>query len=212
MASDDYRYPEDDFDRRGRERSPQAVHRAPRPWWAVWWPLLAVLIAAPVVAIVLVQLATNDGGSSSAATTSQEATATAAEEEGGETAEGGEGAEGESEEAEPTEEESSAEPTEEESTEPEVTIDQALPVRVLNGSGVAGAAATVQEQLIGLGWTNVAADNYQSAQPQVSTIFYANADMLDEAEALAAELGIGPVQELSSITDIAVVLRTDTVG
>ncbi|PFG20525.1 LytR C-terminal domain-containing protein [Serinibacter salmoneus] len=218
MASDDYPYPEDEFDRRGRERSPQAVHRAPRPWWAVWWPLIAVVIAAPVLAIVLVNIATNGGDSSASTTTSQESVATESAE--GEATEGtddaeaeqGEQTDGEAGEGEATEAETTAEPTEEETTEPEVTLDFALPVRVLNGSGVAGAAGASQEQLVAAGWTNVTAGNYESAQPQVSTVFYANAEMLEEAEAIAAELGIGPVSELTSITDIAVVLRADTVG
>lgn len=80
---------------------------------------------------------------------------------------------------------------------------------MLNGAGVSGLAGRTQERLAGVGWTAVEAGNYQSAQPEVSTVYYANADLADEAQAIADELGITPVSELGDIASITVVLRSD---
>lgn len=206
MAEDTYPYPEDEFDDLGRQRTPQGVHRAPRPWWRVWGPLIAVVILAPLVAFGLVRLAAGGSDDPGGATTP-----TAAEVTPGDGAEGGEttGEEG----AEPTDEpaEGETEPAPEETeAEPEpAPVDRAAAVSVLNGAGVQGLAGRVQERLEGTGWSAVSAGNYQSAEPSVSTVFYRDAGLLPAAEAVAAELGIGPVVELADVASVTVVLRSD---
>ncbi len=198
MAQDDYDYPEDEFDVLGNDRTPAAVHRAPRPWWRVWGPLIAVVVLAPVIAYGLVSLGT--GGD-----TDPEPVATSTEQPA-ETEAPPEGEEGTA----PTEEEST--PVEEETTpeEPEAPpIDRSVEVRVLNGAAVSGLAGRVSETVSGDGWTTVVAGNYTSPQPQVSTIFYNNADLLDEAQALGELLGIEPITELADVPAVTVVLRPD---
>lgn len=207
MAQDDYPYPEDEFDALGKNRSPQAVHRAPRPWWRVWGPLIAVVVLAPLLAFALVKVATNDGAPSGGTqpttpvvTTEPTDTATGDGESGAAT----EGGEGEATDA-------TGEPTEDATPEPP-PVDRGVAVSVLNGARVQGLAGSVQERLTGEGWTNVTAGNYTSAQPEVSTVFYANAELQPAAQALADSLGIGPVTELASVESVTIVLRPDFAG
>ncbi|WP_284248937.1 LytR C-terminal domain-containing protein [Litorihabitans aurantiacus] len=80
---------------------------------------------------------------------------------------------------------------------------------MLNGASVQGLAGRVGEVVSGDGWTTVVPGNYTSPQPQVSTIFYNNEDLLDEAQALGALLGIEPITELADVPTITVVLRPD---
>lgn len=203
MAEDTYPYPEDEFDELGKHRTPQGVHRAPRPWWRVWGPLIAVVILAPLLAYGLVRLAA--GGSNDADPAPTPTVTASAEQTPGEGEGTGEPApeETEGQTEEPTE------PAPEETTPEEVPVDRAVPVSVLNGAAVQGLAGRTQEVLQGLGWTNVTAGNYTSADPSVSTVYYRDASLLPAAQAVAEELGIGPVTELSSIESISVVLRSD---
>lgn len=209
MAQDDYDYPEDEFDVLGRDRTPQAVHRAPRPWWRVWGPLIAVVVIAPLVAYGLVELATRDGADP-APTSSSSASQEASE---GETTEPPAEGEGDGEATEPPAEgEGEGEPTEEPTTEeppPPPPLDQGVEVRVLNGAAISGLAGRVGDQVGGAGWTTVVPGNYTSPQPEISTIFYNNADLLDEAQAIGELLGIGNVVELADVPAITVVLRPD---
>lgn len=213
MTQDDYRYPQDEFDELGRDRAPQAVHRAPRPWWRVWGPLIAVVILAPILAFALVNVATQDDTDNEAGG----ATATATAEEGTEATEGtGEEAtddgaaagEGEATTEEPAPEETT-EVTQEPTEEPPAPLDQAVAVSVLNGASVQGLAGRTTDRLVAAGWTSVTAGNYQSAQPEVSTVYYRDADLADEAAAIGTELGIATVTELADVESITVVLRSD---
>ncbi|PWD51902.1 hypothetical protein C8046_15885 [Serinibacter arcticus] len=170
----------------------------------MWGPLIAVVIIAPLVAYGLVSLATGDDGTpeQSSPETSQEAGETAPPEGEGEGTEApGETAPGE----EPTEEPTAEEP-------PPPPLDQEVAVSVLNGASVQGLAGQVGETLAEAGWTGATTGNYQSAQPEISTIFYADPDLLDEAQALGELLGIGNVVELGDVPSITVVLRPDFVG
>ena len=198
MAEDTYNFPEDEFDELGKDRTPQGVHRAPRPWWRVWGPLIAVVILAPILAIGLVKIATQDRTSTPEASqsTSQEAEETG---DGTETAT----------EAPTTEAPVTEEPPAEEPTPEAPPIDQSVTVSVLNGAGRQGLAGRVAETLTTAGWTSVEPGNYTSAQPQTSAVYYASADLAPAAQAVAETLGIATVQELGEVTSITVVLRSD---
>lgn len=179
------------------------MHRAPRPWWRVWGPLIAVVILAPLVAFGLVRLAA--GGSNEADPTptvspTSEQTTTEGETGGEETSapEGTDPSEGDGASEEPTE-----------TATPEPEIDRSVAVSVLNGASVQGLAGRTQEALQALEWTSVTAGNYTSAQPTVSTVFYRDESLRAAAEAVAADLGIEPVTELGDIASITVVLRSD---
>ena len=197
MAEDSYNFPEDEFDELGKDRTPQGVHRAPRPWWRVWGPLIAVVILAPILAIGLVKIATQDR------TSTPEASASTSEEVA--TGDGTETAPEETATEEPPVEET---PTEEPTPEAP-PIDQSVTVSVLNGAGRQGLAGRVAETLTTAGWTSVEPGNYTSAQPQTSAVYYANPDLAPAAQAVAETLGIATVQELGEVTSITVVLRSD---
>src|SRR5699024_9998871 len=106
-------------------------------------------------------------------------------------------------------EEPSETPSEEESTAAELNHD--LGVWVLNGAGVTGLAGQTAAQLQDSGWTNVTAANYSSELPTSSAIYYTNAEMADEAEAIGEELGIGALHENpeAATNGVVIVLRTD---
>lgn len=199
MAQDDYDYPEDEFDVLGSNRTPQAVHRAPRPWWRVWGPLVAVVIIAPLIAFGLVELATRDSSAAPdpTATSSEVATDPGT----GETPPEGETTEP------PAPEETT--PVEEETTPEPPPLDRSVAVRVLNGASVQGLAGRVAETVEGDGWTAVEPGNYTSRLPEASTVYYNNPELLPQAQALAELLGIEPVAELADVESITVVLRPD---
>ena len=197
MAQDDYNFPEDEFDLLGRDRTPQAVHRAPRPWWRVWGPLIAVVVIAPLIAFGLVQLATRDSTPAPEATPA--ATEVATDPGTGEAP-----TQGEATEAPPEEE-----PTVEETTPEPPPLDQSVPVRVLNGAGISGLAGNVTETVEAAGWSAVEPGNHTSRDPDVSTIYYNNPELLPQAQALGTLLGIEPLTEYADVDSITVVLRGD---
>jgi hypothetical protein len=198
VTRDDYPYPEDEFDALGADRTPQGVHRAPLPRWRQLLPFIIVLILAPTLAFVAVQALSGGGDdpSPTAGTTTEPAS------DGEPTTEPTEA---------PTEEPTEGETTTEEQTseEPAADLDRSIQVWVLNGSGVGGLAAETQAFLTEDGWEDVNAADYGRPQPSGTTLFYDNADQLDEAEALGDLLGITNLVESSSAADgdLVLVLR-----
>ena len=87
-----------------------------------------------------------------------------------------------------------AEPEEAASTPP-AEADMAAPVAVLNGTGVAGYAGTVADQVIAGGFANVVADNATAWPTNQNTVFYPSASLKATAQAVAAAAGIDAVVE-----------------
>lgn len=210
---------EDEFDVAGRDRAPEGVHRSPRPLWRALLPVIAVIVLAPLLAWGAISLL--GGGEDPAAAPT--ATATAGATEGGTegATEGGtesatEGAtEGGTATAEPTgaaSEEPAATQTPEE-TEPAANVELGTPIAVLNGAGVGGLAGEVVGRLAAEGFTGGVADNYASATPATTTLYYNNAGLQATAEEVASVLGITNLVESASATQaIAIVLRADFTG
>lgn len=205
-------FPEDEFDVAGRDRTPQGVHRGPRSPLRTLLPILAVVVLAPLLAWGAIALL-GDGGEPAPTAGAPAATATAAPggEATGPAASGeapAEGTEGPSEGA------TSEEPTEETTTEePGGEIQYGAPIAVLNGAGINGLAADVVGTLSGAGFTGGVADDYTSAAPATTTLYYNNPDLQATAEEVAKTLNIGNVVESSSATQsIAIVLRSDYQG
>lgn len=201
MSRDDYPYPEDEFDTLGADRTPQGVHRAPLPRWRQLLPFLIVLVLAPTLAFFAVRALSggDDPPPGGETTTTQDASPDPED-----TTDGGTGEEATSDEG--GDDPSSEEPT---SEEPTLDVDYSTQIWVLNGSGVSGLAADAVTELESLGWEDTNAADYGRAQPTATTIFYDNADQLDEAEAVADQLGIDTLVESSSAADgdIVIVLR-----
>lgn len=203
MAKQDYPFPDDEFDLAGPDRSPQGVHRTPRPRWRTLLPFIVVILLAPALAYVGVSYLAGQGnqdgtgsGVTAAPTDQPEVTPTPTVTQTPAEAE-----------AEPV-----AEPTPEPTPE-EPGIPRDVRVVVLNGttrSGLAGsAAARLQED----GFTSTTLGNANSRVPTRSTVYYNNAALAESAQQVATVLGIGPIMELSSATtSIAVVLRSDYAG
>lgn len=194
-------YPEDEFDVAARQRGPEGVHRAPQSLLRALAPFIAVIVIVPLLAWGAVSLLGGGGdGDPEAAPTGPAATAEPSEE--------------------PTAPDATAEETtpeedpEEETTEPGLGEDVVLEtsISVLNGARVGGLAAEVAAELTDAGFTTVGAADYGAAAPDVTTLYYRNADLAPTAEAIGELIGIDNLVEAPSATrnvEIAIVLRAD---
>ncbi|WP_127126505.1 LytR C-terminal domain-containing protein [Georgenia sp. SYP-B2076] len=204
-------FPEDEFDRAGRDRNPQGVHRSPRPLWHALAPIVAVVVLAPLLAWGAITLLgnTGDAAPTASATATTEPSPAAAE-----TAE----AAPETPTAEPTPEpsptpEATAEPTEEPTKEePTPAVKYSAQIAVLNGAGINGLAGDLVAELSSEGFSGGAAADYRSAAPASTTLYYNNAELKATAQQVAKVLGISNIVESASATansDIAIVVRGD---
>lgn len=203
MAKQEYPYPDDEFDVLGADRTPQGVHRTPRPFWRYVLPFVVVLVLAPTLAYFGVGYLSGLGSGPATATTTAPAAADADETE--------------PPADEPTEPADEVTPEPTETPTPTPTEEAPVVLRdtrifVLNGSGSSGWGAGAADRLTADGFTSVVADDYSSRQPRASTVFYNNPELADTAIQVATVLGIGPLVEMASATDsVAVVLRSDYV-
>ena len=182
MSKADYPYPADEFDAPPDPGAPRGVHRVPRSAWSRWWPFLAVIVVVPVLAWGAVTLMANHGGLPNLAvpgvteTPSDSATAAAT---GGATASAP----------------ASAPAQSATTTTPPAsggTVDKTVAVKVLNASGVAGAAAKAATKLTNAGFTSVSAGNSTTTVKQ-SVVYYATAAQQPAAALAASTLGITAV-------------------
>ncbi|MFE7719926.1 LytR C-terminal domain-containing protein [Nocardia rhizosphaerihabitans] len=89
---------------------------------------------------------------------------------------------------------------------PAATVDQSVPVRVLNNSLVAGLAARTASELTSAGWSNVSTGNYNGSNLTATTVFYGTgAGDKAAATQIAAEIG-GTVVPKSGDTSPGVVV------
>lgn len=196
-------YPEDEFDVAGRDRGPEGVHREPPSLWRALAPFLAVIVVVPLLAWGAVSLLSGGDGQEPQADPTPVTTVapTDAPTEGGTT-------------GEPT-----GEPTasEEATSEPGPDADVVLTtsVSVLNGAGVSGLAGDVATVLQEAGFTSVGAADYTAGSPDVTTLYYRNAELAPTAQAIGELAGIDNLVEAPSATqnvEIAIVLRGDYTG
>jgi len=198
-------YPQDEFDVAGRERGPEGVHRQPPSLLRSLAPFIAVIVIVPLLAWGAVSLLGGGGGEDPQAEPTATATTEVTEEPTGETeSPEGETPEGETPEGTP----------EEETTEPGLGEDVILgtSISVLNGAGVQGLAGQVAAELQEAGFTTVGAADYTAGSPDVTTLYYRNADLAATAEAIGELVGIDTLVEAPSATqnvEIAIVLRAD---
>ena len=200
-------YPEDEFDAAGRDRGPQGVHREPRSLLRALAPFLAVIVIVPLLAWGAVSLLAGNDGEPAADPAPVEITAEPSDEATSEE---------ETSSEEPTAEETEEETTpEEETTEPDDEAVLTTSISVLNGAGINGLAGDVAAQLGEAGFTTVGAADYGAGSPEVTTLYYRNADLAATAEAIGELLGVDNLVEAPSATqnvEIALVLRGDFAG
>lgn len=227
MSRQDYPYDEDEFDVLGADRTPQGVHRAPVPRWRQLLPFAIVIVVAPLLAWAGVSILSGDFGSepdpTPAVTATEDETDDSENDDETEDGENGTDPEG-TEEDEP--ENGDGEPTDEDNGEPEdetaeddptddpVDLDRDVRILILNGAGVAGIAGNAAETLNNEGWTNTSTADYGQALPNETTLYYHDAQVAEEAEAVASDLGIEATVESASAASsgIVIVLRPDFVG
>jgi hypothetical protein len=209
-------YPEDEFDRAGRDRSPQGVHRSPRSVWRALLPVIAVVILAPLLAwggITL--LGGGNGGAQPSA--SQAATTPAAEPtQSAAPSEPPSETPSEAPATEPAAEPTPS-PTPTPSAEPTkaAAVEYDAGIAVLNGAGTNGLAGQLVAKLSSEGFASGTAADYRARAPQTTTLYYNNAKLRPTAQQVGKILGISNLVESASATqstDIAVVIRADYKG
>ena len=195
-------YPEDEFDVAGRDRAPQGVHREPPSLWRALAPFLAVIVIVPLLAWGAVSLLAGGDGADPQAEPTPAATTVAPTEEPA-------GAETEPAEEETTPEQETTEPGDDEN------VILTTSVSVLNGAGIGGLAAEVAGIIQEAGFTSVGAADYAAGSPEVTTLYYRNAELAPTAQAIGELTGIDNLVEAPSATqnvEIAIVLRADFTG
>ena len=223
MSREDYPYDEDEFDVLGADRTPQGVHRAPVPRWRQLLPFAVVIVLAPLLAWVGVSALSGDFGSDDpdsppAATEPADPEDEATEPEDEATDPDDEATEPEDEATDPDDEatqpDDEATEGEDEDAVDETDLDREVRVLILNGTATAGLAGGAAEVLTAEGWTNLSTADYGQAQPTVTTLYYHDAMVAEEAEAVAQDLGITETVESASAASqgVVIVLRDDFTG
>lgn len=227
MSKEQYPYPEDEFDTLGAGRVPQGVHREPAPRWRQWLPYLLVLVLVPLLTFGAVKFLTGDSGPVDPLPTAEEpaddgddADADADDQDEGAddsdpsdpdaTGTDPDGADdGDTDDTDDTDADSDEDATEDPETPAD--LDYSTHVLVLNGAGVQGLAGQVTEALTNDGWTNTTPDNYESASPTVTSLYYTSEEFAAEAAAVAESLGITNLIESATgaSNGIVIVLRSD---
>ena len=186
------RYPEDEFDRIGKNL-PQGAHRPGQPWWHGYLPLVIVIIAAPLLAwamLLLIGSHPSEANNAEATATSQAPNTDPTQSPANTTEATGEPIESES-----------ATPTPEKPKEADKTVS----VAVLNATGINGLAAKQQAKIEDDGITNVSATNFTGTKPAVNTIYYPS-DLEAEAKAVQEIMGIDMIVPKESVAGVQVVL------
>ena len=190
-----YPYQEDEFDQAALHPGPRGVHRRPRSRFSRWFPYLAILVLAPALAYGLVTYLSNSGSTANIPGLSSL------------TDDGG-GSGTPSATTSPTATAPSvATPTA--TTAPTPAL--GTKITVLNAAGISGIAAKAVAKLTAAGFTDVTPGNYNGTALDASVVFYATPEQAVTAKAVAAALGIGPVQESATQANgaIVVVLKSD---
>lgn len=210
MTKGSYPYPEDEFDAEPGVDAPVGVHRAPRTWWSRWWPFVAVIVLVPAVTIGAVLWASSWDGlgnkndqanvelTDDPVDTPADGTEQPADPAATEGATDGEQAP-----------EAPEAPATEEPAAPAVNYGQ--PIDVLNAANRQGLAADVADRLGTAGFTSVTAGNGSASIADVTTVFYASAELQPTAQAVADALGITTVTESADNagSGVSVLLRRD---
>lgn len=197
---DEARYPEDEFDRIGKNL-PQGAHRPGQPWWHGFLPFVIVIIAAPLLAwAMLLLIGSHPSTANDAANKPQmsQTPNTAATPSPSET-------EKPTESVEPSEEPTQSTPPAAEKTTEPPTADKSINVSVLNASGINGLAAKIKDKVAADGFTKVSADNFQGTKPAVNTIYYPS-DREAEAREVQRVLNIDMIVPKDGLDKIQVVL------
>lgn len=201
---DEARYPEDEFDRIGKNL-PQGAHRPGQPWWHGFLPFVIVIIAAPLLAWAMLLLIGSHPSTANDAANKPQMSQTPNTAATPSPAETGKPSEEPTESVAPSEEPTQTTPPAAEKTTEPPTADKSINVSVLNASGINGLAAKTKDKVAADGFTKVSAENFQGTKPSVNTIYYPS-DREAEAREVQRVLNIDMIVPKDGLDKIQVVL------
>ena len=206
-------YAMDEFD--NPPKGPAGVHRGRRSAAARYTPFVVVVVVAALCGFLAWGVLSGEFNKvhwpwspASSQTSSKTSTTTAkkkaAEKKAAEKKQ-------QEEEAKKQQEEEAAKKQQEEDAakqqqEQAAQVDRSLSVRVINGTGISGYAATKQSVLNQAGYANVAAANPSGTLPDATVVWYQNDADKATAEDVANALGISNVQQTSGLGASIVVI------
>ena len=215
-------YAMDEFD--NPPKGPAGVHRGRRSAAARYTPFVVVVVVAALCGFLAWGVLSGEFNKvhwpwspASSQTSSKASTTTAkkkaAEKKAAEKKQQEEAAKKQQEEeaAKKQQEEEAAKKQQEEEAakkqqEQAAQVDRSLSVRVINGTGISGYAATKQSVLNQAGYANVAAANPSGTLPDATVVWYQNDADKATAEDVANALGISNVQQTSGLGASIVVI------
>lgn len=205
-------YAMDEFD--NPPKGPAGVHRGRRSAAARYTPFVVVVVVAALCGFLAwgvlsgefnkVHWPWSSASSQTSSKTSTTAKKKAAEKKAAEKKQQEEAAKKQQEEeaAKKQQEEDAAKQQQEQAAQ----VDRSLSVRVINGTGISGYAATKQSVLNQAGYANVAAANPSGTLPDATVVWYQNDADKATAEDVANALGISNVQQTSGLGASIVVI------
>lgn len=206
-------YAMDEFD--NPPKGPAGVHRGRRSAAARYTPFVVVVVVAALCGFLAWGVLSGEFNKvhwpwspASSQTSSKASTTTAkkkaAEKKAAEKKQQEEAAKKQQEEetAKKQQEEEAAKKQQEQAAQ----VDRSLSVRVINGTGISGYAATKQSVLNQAGYANVAAANPSGTLPDATVVWYQNDADKATAEDVANALGISNVQQTSGLGASIVVI------
>lgn len=211
-------YAMDEFD--NPPKGPAGVHRGRRSAAARYTPFVVVVVVAVLCGFLAWGVLSGEfnkvhwpWSSASSQTSSKTSTTTAKKKAAEKKAAAKKAAEKKQQEeaAKKQQEEEAAKKQQEEEAakqqqEQAAQVDRSLSVRVINGTGVSGYAATKQSVLNQAGYANVAAANPSGTLPDATVVWYQNDADKATAEDVANALGISNVQQTSGLGASIVVI------
>jgi len=206
-------YAMDEFD--NPPKGPAGVHRGRRSAAARYTPFVVVVVVAALCGFLAWGVLSGEFNKvhwpwspASSQTSSKASTTTAkkkaAEKKAAEKKQQEEAAKKQQEEeaAKKQQEEEAAKQQQEQAAQ----VDRSLSVRVINGTGISGYAATKQSVLNQAGYANVAAANPSGTLPDATVVWYQNDADKATAEDVANALSISNVQQTSGLGASIVVI------
>lgn len=201
-------YVMDEFD--NPPKGPAGVHRGRRSAAARYTPFVVVVVVAALCGFLAWGVLSGEFNkvhwpwSPASSQTSSKTSTTTAEKKAAEKKQQEEAAKKQQEEeaAKKQQEEEAAKKQQEQAAQ----VDRSLSVRVINGTGISGYAATKQSVLNQAGYANVAAANPSGTLPDATVVWYQNDADKATAEDVANALGISNVQQTSGLGASIVVI------
>ena len=198
-------YAMDEFD--NPPKGPAGVHRGRRSAAARYTPFVVVVVVAALCGFLAWGVLSGEFNkvhwpwSPTSSQTSSKTSTTTAKKKAAEK-KAAEKKQQEEETAKKQQEEEAAKQQQEQAAQ----VDRSLSVRVINGTGISGYAATKQSVLNQAGYANVAAANPSGTLPDATVVWYQNDADKATAEDVANALGISNVQQTSGLGASIVVI------